>query len=70
MFYGCFDSNVNLYLHFKQMMRGKAVQWDSPGDLSAHADMDDFMDVPMPFPFVMPPDRGFDSGSGILSVKD
>jgi hypothetical protein len=62
---GFFDSNVNFDLHFNQMMRGKAVQWDSPGDLSAHADMDDFMDIPMPVPFVVPPDRRLDSiGAG------
>jgi hypothetical protein len=61
MSYGCFDPNVNLDLHLRQMMRGKAVPLDGPGDLSAHADMDDFMDIPRPFPFVVPPDRRFDS---------
>jgi hypothetical protein len=65
MFYKRFDSNVNLDLHSKQMMRGKAVQWDGPGDLSAHTDMDDFLDIPMPLLFAVPPDRRIGSvGAG------
>jgi hypothetical protein len=61
MLYERFDSNVNHDLHSKQMMRGKAVPWDGPGDRSAHADMDDFLDIPMPFLFVVPRHRRFDS---------
>jgi hypothetical protein len=57
MLYGRFDSDVNLDLHSKQMMRGQAVQWDGPGDLSAHADMDDLLDISMPFLSAVPPDR-------------
>jgi hypothetical protein len=59
MLYDRFDSHANVDLQSKQMMHGKAVQWDGPGDLSAHADMDDFLNIPMPFLFVVRPDRRF-----------
>jgi hypothetical protein len=55
--YGRFDSNAYHHLLSKQMMREKAAQLDAPGDLPAHTDMDDFVDIPMPFLFAMPLDR-------------
>jgi hypothetical protein len=47
MLYERFDSNANLDLHSKRMMHGKADPWDGRGDLSVHADMEDFLDIPM-----------------------
>jgi hypothetical protein len=61
MLYDRFESNANLDLHSKQMMHEKTVPWDGPGYLSAHADMDDFLDIPMSFLFVVPSDRRFES---------
>jgi hypothetical protein len=61
MLYEGFDSNANLDLHSKRMMHGKADPWDGRGDLSVHADMDDFLDIPISFLFVVPPDRRLNS---------
>jgi hypothetical protein len=49
MLYGRFDSNVNCDLNSKQMMPGIAAQWGGPCELPDHADMDDVLDIPMPF---------------------
>jgi hypothetical protein len=54
MLYDHFDSNANLDLHSQRMMHGKTVSWDGPGNLSAHADMDDFLDIPILFSLCCP----------------
>jgi hypothetical protein len=71
MLYERFDSNFNLDLHSKQMMRGNSVKWDGPGHLSAHADMDDFPGSSYAFSLCGAPGSSNRLGPrGMQSVKD